>query len=133
MAKVLSRKAIQQMISRQGSSTSVTIQGSGSGGGGSTPSVSLGPLLTSLNAEAMPSAEGYLHWTGTAWEWTTPTSGDPVDLTLYAQISWVQANYATLNDISGLLTKSEADGYYQPLSNVFTFSVPATVPPSLRR
>ena len=117
MAKVLSRKAIQQMISRQGS-TSVTIQGSGSSGGGSTPSVSLGPLLTSLNAEAMPSAEGYLHWTGTAWEWTTPTSGDPVDLTPYAQISWVQANYATLNDISGLLTKSEADGYYAPISFV---------------
>ena len=117
MAKVLSRKAIQQMISRQGS-TSVTIQGSGSGGGGSTPSVSLGPLLTSLNAEAMPSAEGYLHWTGSAWEWTTPTSGDPVDLTPYAQISWVELNYATLNDISGLLTKSEADGYYAPISFV---------------
>ena len=107
------------MISRQGSETTVINQSSGEGGGGgSQPSITLGPLLTSLNTEAMPSAEGYLHWTGSAWEWTTPTSGDPVDLTPYALKTWVQNNFATLNNISGLLTKAQADGYYAPISFV---------------
>ena len=115
----LSRRTIQRMISRQGSETTVINQSSGEGGGGgSQPSITLGPLLTSLNTEAMPSAEGYLHWTGSAWEWTTPTSGDPVDLTPYALKTWVQNNFATLNNISGLLTKAQADGYYAPISFV---------------
>lgn len=115
----LSRRTIQRMILRQGSETTVINQSGGEGGGGgSQPSITLGPLLTSLNGEAMPSAEGYLHWTGSAWEWTTPTSGDPVDLTPYALKTWVQGNFATLNDISGLLTKSDADGYYAPISFV---------------
>ena len=59
----LSRRRIQGMISqKQGTSTVINQEGGG---------VTLGPLLTSLNAEAMPSAEGYLHWTGSAWEWNS--------------------------------------------------------------
>lgn len=99
------------------SAGAVVVEGSGESGGGGG-GATLGPLLTSLNAEAMPVSEGYLHWSGTAWEWTTPTGGDPVDLTPYALKTWVQNNYATLNDISELLTKTQADGYYAPISFV---------------
>lgn len=86
----LTREAIQRMISQKQGTSNVTVinQGGGGGGGG----VTLGPLLTSLNAEAMPSAEGYLHWTGSAWAFDTPTGGDPVDLTPYALKTWVEDN-----------------------------------------
>ena len=113
----LDREYILRMIKGR-SAGAVVVEGGEGGGGGSQPSITLGPLLTSLNTEAMPSAEGYLHWSGTAWEWTTPTGGDPVDLTPYALKTWVQNNFATLNDISGLLTKAQADGYYAPISFV---------------
>ena len=111
----LDREYILRMIKGRSAGAVVVEGGEGGGGGGG---VTLGPLLTSLNTEAMPSAEGYLHWSGTAWEWTTPTGGDPVDLTPYALKTWVQNNFATLNDISGLLTKAQADGYYAPISFV---------------
>ena len=49
----------------------ISALGAGSQEGGGI----LGPLLTSLNSENMPPAAGYLHWTGSAWEWSTPSGG----------------------------------------------------------
>lgn len=43
-----------------------------SGGG---TSASLGGLLTALNTLNAPTAEGYLHYTGSGYEWTTPSTG----------------------------------------------------------
>lgn len=111
----LTREAIQRMISQKQGTTSTTIIEQGGGGGGGA---TLGPLLTSLNAEAMPVSEGYLHWTGSAWAFDTPTGGDPVDLTPYAQKTWVQNNFAYKSDLTALLTKADADGYYAPISFV---------------
>ena len=105
------------MILRKSGDTTVINQGSEGGGGGSQPSVALGPLLTSLNAEAMPSAEGYLHWSGTAWEWTTPTGGDPVDLTPYALKTWVETNYASKDDISEFITESQAEDLFAAIDH----------------
>ena len=48
---------------------------SAAGGGGS---VVLGPLLAELNDEPMPVADGYLHWTGSAFEWVEPGGGGDV-------------------------------------------------------
>ena len=111
----LTREAIQRMISqKQGTSNVTVINQEGGGGGGG---VTLGPLLTSLNSEAMPSAEGYLHWSGTAWEWTTPTGGDPVDLTPYALKTWVETNYASKDDISEFITESQAEDLFAPISH----------------
>lgn len=111
----LSREAIQRMISQKPGTSNVTVinQGGGGGGGG----VILGPLLTSLNAEAMPSAEGYLHWSGAAWEWTTPTGGDPVDLTPYALKTWVETNYASKDDISEFITESQAEDLFAAIDH----------------
>lgn len=93
----LTREAIQRMISqKQGTSTVIS-----SNVPSPSPTTALGPLLTSLNSEAMPVSNGYLHWTGSAWEWTTPT----VDLTPYAEKTWVQQNFATPSDISGKADK----------------------------
>ncbi|MBR7125434.1 MAG: hypothetical protein IKC86_02355 [Prevotella sp.] len=112
------------MILRKSGDTTVINQGSEGGGGGSQPSVALGPLLTSLNSEAMPSAEGYLHWTGSAWAFDTPTGGDPVDLTPYALKTWVQDNFAYKNDLVNFITKTEADGYYAALNHTHANYLP---------
>lgn len=118
----LTREAIQRMISqKQGTSNVTVINQEGGGGGGG---VTLGPLLTSLNAEAMPSAEGYLHWTGSAWAFDTPTGGDPVDLTPYALKTWVQTNYASKDDIADFITKDEADTYYAALNHTHANYLP---------
>ena len=111
----LDREYILRMIKGR-SAGAVVVEGSESGGGGG--SFALGPLLTSLNSEAMPSAEGYLHWTGSAWAFDIPTGGDPTDLSSYAQKTWVQDNFAYKSDLTGLLTKADADGYYAPISFV---------------
>ena len=111
----LSRRRIQGMITqKRGTSTVTVINQEGGGGGGG---VTLGPLLTSLNAEAMPSAEGYLHWTGSAWAFDTPTGGDPVDLTPYALKTWVQTNYASKDDIADFITRAEAESQFAPISH----------------
>ena len=113
----LSRRTIQRMILRKSGDTTVINQGSEGGGGGSQPSVALGPLLTSLNSEAMPSAEGYIHWTGSAWAFDTPTGGDPVDLTPYALKTWVQDNFAYKNDLVNFITRTEAESEFAPISH----------------
>lgn len=96
----LTREAIQRMISQKPGTSNVTVINQGGGGGG----VTLGPLLTSLNSEAMPTSEGYLHWTGSAWAFDTPTGGDPVDLTPYALKTWVQDNFALTSALAGYVT-----------------------------
>lgn len=48
---------------------------SAAGGGGD---VALGPLLTLLNDEPVPATDGYLHWTGSAFEWVEPGGGGDV-------------------------------------------------------
>ena len=81
------------------SAGAVVVEGSegGGGGGGAT----LGPLLASLNAVAMPTAEGYLHWTGSAWEFPS------IDLSSYATKQWVlQQGYITSSAISDMATKT---------------------------
>ena len=118
------------MILRKSGDTTVINQGSEGGGGGSQPSVALGPLLTSLNSEAMPSAEGYLHWTGSAWAFDTPTGGDPVDLTPYALKTWVQDNFAYKNDLVNFITKTEADGYYAALNHTHANYLPLSAGPN---
>lgn len=99
------------MILRKSGDTMVINQGSEGGGGGSQPSVALGPLLTSLNSEAMPTAEGYLHWTGSAWEFPS------IDLSDMATKTWVQQQgYLTSTAISDMATKTwvrgELEGNY---------------------
>lgn len=118
------------MILRKSGDTTVINQGSEGGGGGSQPSIALGPLLTSLNSEAMPSAEGYLHWTGSAWAFDTPTGGDPVDLTPYALKTWVQDNFAYKNDLVNFITKTEADGYYAALNHTHANYLPLSAGPN---
>lgn len=79
------------------SAGAVVVEGSEGGGGGAT----LGPLLASLNAVAMPTAEGYLHWTGSAWEFA------PIDLSSYATETWVlQQGYITSSAISDMATET---------------------------
>ncbi len=117
------------MILRKSGDTTVINQGS-EGGGGGGGSVALGPLLTSLNAEAMPSSEGYLHWTGSAWAFDTPTGGDPVDLTPYALKTWVQDNFAYKNDLVNFITKTEADTYYAALSHSHDNYLPLSAGPN---
>lgn len=79
------------------SAGAVVVEGSEGGGGG----VNLGPLLTSLNAVAMPTAEGYLHWTGSAWEFPS------IDLSSYATKQWVlQQGYITSSAISDMATET---------------------------
>lgn len=79
------------------STGAVVVEGSEGGGGG----VTLGPLLASLNAVAMPTAEGYLHWTGSAWEFP------PIDLSSYATQQWVlQQGYITSSAISDMATET---------------------------
>jgi len=99
----------------------ISALGAGSQEGGGI----LGPLLTSLNSENMPPAAGYLHWTGSAWEWSTPSGsgggGTEFDeaamwqalassnsnqinashlanaLSGYATQSWISSNYLSKN------------------------------------
>lgn len=92
----LSREAIQRMISQKPGTSNVTVINQEGGGG-----VTLGPLLTSLNAEAMPTAEGYLHWTGSDWDFTS------IDLSSYATEAWVlQQGYVTSSAISDMATET---------------------------
>lgn len=52
---------------------------SAAGGGGD---VALGPLLTLLNDEPVPATDGYLHWTGSAFEWAEPGGGGDMPSTV---------------------------------------------------
>ena len=52
---------------------------SAAGGGGD---VALGPLLTLLNDEPVPATDGYLHWTGSAFEWVEPGGGGDMPSTV---------------------------------------------------
>ena len=116
----LNRESIQRMI-RGRSSGAVVVSGDG-GGGGSTPT--LGALLSSLNSQPMPTSEGYLHWTGTVWEWN--------DLSAYATQSWVTNSlvpYATqswvTSSLSAYATQSYVDASFVPYSDNPAFIGPA--------
>ena len=105
----LSRRTIQRMILRQGSVVTSFNQGGDGGGGGSTPT--LGELLTSLNSQPMPTSDGYLHWTGTDWEWD--------DLSAYATQSWVTSSllpYATQSWVSNNYLPASSISDYLPLA-----------------
>ena len=109
----LNREYLLRMM-RSRSAGAVFVEGEG-GDGEDSSTPTLGELLTSLNSQPMPTSDGYLHWTGTDWEWD--------DLSAYATQSWVTSSllpYATqswvTSSLSDYATKSYVDSTFVPFS-----------------
>ena len=85
----------------------ISALGAGSQEGGGM----LGPLLTSLNSENMPPAAGYLHWTGSAWEWSTPSGGGGGGTEFDEAAMWQALANANSNQINASHLTNALSGY----------------------
>lgn len=85
----------------------ISALGAGSQEGGGM----LGPLLTSLNSENMPPAAGYLHWTGSAWEWSTPSGGGGGGTEFDEAAMWQALASSNSNQINASHLTNALSGY----------------------
>lgn len=85
----------------------ISALGAGSQEGGGI----LGPLLTSLNSENMPPAAGYLHWTGSAWEWSTPSGGGGGGTEFDEAAMWQALASSNSNQINASHLTNALSGY----------------------
>ena len=85
----------------------ISALGAGSQEGGGI----LGPLLTSLNSENMPPAAGYLHWTGSAWEWSTPSGGGGGGTEFDEAAMWQALDSSNSNQINASHLADALSGY----------------------